>query len=1005
MKRSTTNKLLLLLVGSMLTLASLHTRAEDIDIFVGSSAGAAQNPKILIILENDSNWSRASQKWPGGSVQGQSEASAIKTLVNGSGINVNLGLMEYATSGNGNSGGFIRKAIAALDSTNKTVFAGSMDTIYNNINAPNEKVSSSFGYGDLMYSAFNYFSGTSTVAPSSSVVSSIADSNGYTANYTTFKSPLSDDNSCGRNFVVFIANNAQGAVPSDTTTNGTALVNLGGSISPQLPYQNYTTTTSTSTTNLGYTSQCYSSLSACSTADFATQCATGGAYDSRSCSSSNTTTSMDTCSAGQNRFAVYGNTNSGGTITTTGPTTGTPVTIAGGVSSCYTNSTLASSAVTSTTDKGGLNCPGGSTVTVGGTTTTTTYSCTYSLVSTNPSLTATQNCAGTAGSPVLSSPAASSTSAVTTACYKSLDQGNGNWAASGDHAGLSCPATTVVTTGNQTVTTTYTCTYSGVLGASCGQSTNKINVTQTAFPSASTVTTSPHYKYDVQQAATPSVSTTTKSGVTTTQTFLGNTSLCYASATDAAVSSQFSSTCSSYNGGCTGGAATASAGLCTSGARYMVTGNVISTVSTPTGTTYIPSDGAYADEWARFMHQAKAKNAASSTDQIKQAITTYTIDVFNAQQNPNVSALLQSMAHAGGGKYFVANNEAQILAALQKILAEIQSVNSTFASASLPVNATNRTQNANQVFIGTFRPDPDANPRWFGNLKQYAIGRVNGVLDLVDKDGKPATNALTGFVDDCATSFWTTDSGTYWTNLLTPINPDPASNCGTIAASARYSDLPDGPEVEKGAVAEVLRKGNNPSATTPSYTCNRNMLTFSSGSLVTFNATSSGLSDQSFNNVVGFTQGKDVNNDTGNGGPTTNVTRPSIHGYVVPSRPLPINYGAAGVTVYYGSNDGTFRAVDATTVGSQGKERWSFVAPEFFSKLQRLKDNTPLVSYPSIVSLGITSAPKDYFFDGSVGIYQNRDNSKVWIYPTQRRGGRMIYSFDVSDPTVNPILK
>src|SRR5712664_1398331 len=119
MKRSTKNKLLMLLTASMLTIAAIPSQAEDIDIFVGSSAGAAQNPKILIILENSANWSRASQKWPGGIVQGQSEASAIKTLVNGSTANVNLGLMEYATAGNGNSGGFIRKAIAALDISNK----------------------------------------------------------------------------------------------------------------------------------------------------------------------------------------------------------------------------------------------------------------------------------------------------------------------------------------------------------------------------------------------------------------------------------------------------------------------------------------------------------------------------------------------------------------------------------------------------------------------------------------------------------------------------------------------------------------------------------------------------------------------------------------------------------------------------------------------------------------------------------------------------------------------
>ncbi len=47
---------------------------------------------------------------------------------------------------------------------------------------------------------------------------------------------------------------------------------------------------------------------------------------------------------------------------------------------------------------------------------------------------------------------------------------------------------------------------------------------------------------------------------------------------------------------------------------------------------------------------------------------------------------------------------------------------------------------------------------------------------------------------------------------------------------------------------------------------------------------------------------------------------------------------------------------------------------------------------------------KDYFYDGSVGVYQNRNSSKVWIYPTMRRGGRMLYALDVTD-SANPAFK
>ena len=47
---------------------------------------------------------------------------------------------------------------------------------------------------------------------------------------------------------------------------------------------------------------------------------------------------------------------------------------------------------------------------------------------------------------------------------------------------------------------------------------------------------------------------------------------------------------------------------------------------------------------------------------------------------------------------------------------------------------------------------------------------------------------------------------------------------------------------------------------------------------------------------------------------------------------------------------------------------------------------------------------KDYYFDGSIGLYQAANNSSVWIYPTMRRGGRTMYSLDVTNPA-SPALK
>jgi hypothetical protein len=125
-----------------------------------------------------------------------------------------------------------------------------------------------------------------------------------------------------------------------------------------------------------------------------------------------------------------------------------------------------------------------------------------------------------------------------------------------------------------------------------------------------------------------------------------------------------------------------------------------------------------------------------------------------------------SMAKYGGGRYFQATNENAILAALRQILVEIQSVNSVFAATSLPISATNRSQNENQVFIGMFRPDGKANPRWYGNLKRYQVKASGGDLALADKNGNDALSATTGFIQACAVSYYTTDSGRHHVGLL-----------------------------------------------------------------------------------------------------------------------------------------------------------------------------------------------------------------------------------------------
>jgi type IV pilus assembly protein PilY1 len=426
-----------------------------------------------------------------------------------------------------------------------------------------------------------------------------------------------------------------------------------------------------------------------------------------------------------------------------------------------------------------------------------------------------------------------------------------------------------------------------------------------------------------------------------------------------------------------------------------------------TGQTTLPTntDARMADEWAKFLYTTDVNLAPG-----QQNVRTYTIDVFKDAPDARQSALMFNMARVGGGRYFQATSEESIVSALRQILIEIQSVNSVFASASLPINATNRSQNENQVFIGMFRPDADANPRWYGNLKRYQIGLIGAEAKLVDKDGNEAVSNETGFIQPCATSFWTSDSGSYWN-----FSQDSAGQC-TLASTGVFSDAPDGANVEKGATAEVVRKGNNPPVTdtTPSDTVTRTLYTCASTSTCKFglpldpfdtsvvSQAAVGAADATeHQRLIDFLRGVDVADHNVNNNYAD--VRPSVHGDVAHSRPLPVNYGGStGVVVYYGANDGALRAVR----GNDGKELWAFFAPEHHARLRRMHDQSPLVMYPTMTAPFPIPTPirKDYFFDGSAGLFQNADNSKIWMYPSMRRGGRMIYAFDITNPDV-PQLK
>src|SRR6185312_4735812 len=123
--------------------------------------------------------------------------------------------------------------------------------------------------------------------------------------------------------------------------------------------------------------------------------------------------------------------------------------------------------------------------------------------------------------------------------------------------------------------------------------------------------------------------------------------------------------------------------------------------------------------------------------------------------------------------------------------------------------------------------------------------------------------------------------------------------------------------------------------------------------------------------LLKWLRGQDTQNENNFqvAGANTDV-RASIHGDVLHSKPVVLNYAATGASsddpyIFYGGNDGVFRAVKGGQASTDGVEKWAFIPQEFFPILKRQFDDSPVVLYPSTPS-GLGATRRNYAWDGPV---------------------------------------
>lgn len=341
-----------------------------------------------------------------------------------------------------------------------------------------------------------------------------------------------------------------------------------------------------------------------------------------------------------------------------------------------------------------------------------------------------------------------------------------------------------------------------------------------------------------------------------------------------------------------------------------------------------------------------------------QFVTTHTVGFNTDTEN------LASTAERGGGNYYLADDGPSLAKAFLEIVSVVADRDLSFVAPAVSVNAFNRTQNLNDLYLTVFKPK--ARVHWPGNLKKYRL--VDGVIS--DANGAAAVDPATGFFKTTAKSYWT-------------------------------SGAADGAEVALGGAARILPD--------PSL---RNLFTDNSGSDLTaannlltpsnagaFSDADFGLtgsaSEPDIDQMIRWARGEDILNEDGDSATTVRYAM----GDPLHSKPAAVVYGGTAanpdVVVFSATNDGYLHAIN----GSTGEELWSFVPKDMLPRFAQLFFD-PESKYKSYgIDGSITSIIKDA---NDNGVVDGADF--VYIIFGLRRGGFDYYALNVTNKNSPQLL-
>ena len=351
-------------------------------------------------------------------------------------------------------------------------------------------------------------------------------------------------------------------------------------------------------------------------------------------------------------------------------------------------------------------------------------------------------------------------------------------------------------------------------------------------------------------------------------------------------------------------------------------------------------DGACLDDVAEYMSRADLNPGVPGA----QTVTTYTIG-FTVDL-----PILKATAENSGGKYYLAEDTQSLTAALKDIVTNIFDRDISFTAPAIAVNAFNRTQHLNDLYVSVFRATD--RHHWPGNMKKYSLGD-SMIIDQYEND---AVDPDTGFFADSASNFWNVvgdqDGADVYVGGAANLLPDPVTR--NVYTNNGVSDL----------------------SATSNHVSASNAASFT---LADFGLTG-GPGEPDMLTIIEWMRGADVKDEDND--PFTYERE--VMGDTLHSQPASVVYGldAGGdpeIVVFNATNDGYLHAID----GDTGEELWCFVPRDLLPNIADLYFNEN-VNF------------KNYGLDGDlVPLIADRNNNGtiepgtdfVYLFFGMRRGG------------------